>query len=214
MRALCRSPIVLLIAVSALSAPPSAASQERAPTPREIDSLKAVDSSLAVKEAELLGRAERVIAENMALTGRAPSDSSLAVLTRSYIAVKGDRVLEHRAREARRRDVFHAVLAVPLFINATHPFDRDAGGYISPWNSQDKYLHAAIASGIVSVGNAFGVPLTWASFGSCAASALYELTQAFPPGDAAGFGDPKDFVWACGSAIATAHVLALAKRLR
>ena len=90
----------------------------------------------------------------------------------------------------------YALLAVGVVANAVTRFDRDRGGYVDTWGSQDKQLHAAVGFGLVSGATMARVRPWAAAAGVCLAAALYEPTQ--------GFVSSRDIAAGCGGAVTAA----------
>jgi len=131
------------------------------------------------------------------IAGTSPSETSSEDSTRVS--------LEDRARYARHAALlpraprtlaadaaYLSLLATADLGNAWLHIDRDRGGYIDVWNTQDKLAHAAMGAVLSMTAIDAGVRAPWAVALTCAGAAGFEWSQ--------GYASRKDLIAGCAGA--------------
>jgi len=103
---------------------------------------------------------------------------------------------EPRSRAANM--TYLTLLASADLSNAWLHIDRDPGGYVDVWNTQDKLAHAAMGAVLSMSAMDAGVRAPWAVASTCAGAAGFEWSQ--------GYVSRKDIIAGCAGAAVGAGV--------
>jgi len=120
-----------------------------------------------------------------------PRDVPLHLARDGLLTPRRPRVLSAKA-------AYFGVLATADLGNAWLHIDRDPGGYLDVWNTQDKLAHGAMGAVLSMTAIEAGVRAPWAVAITCAGAAGFEWSQ--------GYASRKDFIAGCAGAAVGAGI--------
>jgi hypothetical protein len=162
------------------------------------DSLRV--STVAARESvEPIDVASRRCTEPRVETARAIADDSAKTDSRTSPSVRqAGWPLRPQPRTLGANMTYLSLLSAADFSNAWLHIDRDPGGYVDTWNTQDKLAHAAMGAVLSMSAIDAGVHAPWAVAFTCAGAAGFELSQ--------GYVSRKDIIAGCAGAAVGAGV--------